>query len=275
MARYMDRGHLLNIIIALEYGDFGGIRIHGYIQNQKTAILQYENEWYSMWDNGGEIGVEKLNSNNPRYAPMTNFGSPLNAATMAYRITQILKDKEIDYDFKYENAESEAFLNEYGCKELMYEHFSFKGADENGKTIDQKAKEILERTDNGSDIFPPNLKLIELAMKQMLNEDGFREFDKLYDQVMLGEHSKPHFDIVKTKFYGDGYTSSMEDPDEYFRDTDEPVENKYNKNAQGHTFLSKKESLKGKVYNMSGDVIKEYDIASANQDMEDEDEDEL
>ena len=131
MARYMDRGHLLNILLALENRENTDVRLIGYLQNQQTAILQYENEWFCAWDNGGEIGVEKLNTDMVRYAPMTAFTSPLNALTMGYRLKQIFENKDIDYDFKYEDAESEAFLNEYGRTEEMYEHFACNEEDEN------------------------------------------------------------------------------------------------------------------------------------------------
>ena len=121
MARYMDRGHLLNILMALENRENTDVRLIGYVQNQQTAILQYNSEWYCAWDNGGEIGVEKLNNDMIRYAPMTVFKSPLNALTMGYRLKQIFENKDIDYDFKYADEESEAFLNEYGRTEEMYE----------------------------------------------------------------------------------------------------------------------------------------------------------
>ena len=54
MAQYMDRGHLLNILLALENRENTDVRLIGYLQNQQTAILQYENEWFCAWDNGGE-----------------------------------------------------------------------------------------------------------------------------------------------------------------------------------------------------------------------------
>lgn len=131
MARYMDRGHLMNILMALEYRELDDMKVIGFVQNQQTAILQYENEWFCAWDNGGEIGVEKMNTDMVRYAPMTVFGSPLNSLTMAYRLKQIFKNKDIDYDFKYDNHESEAFLNKFGRTEKMYEHFACNEEDEN------------------------------------------------------------------------------------------------------------------------------------------------
>ena len=122
--KHMDRGHLLNILIMLKNYECTDMSIRGFIDSGHTAVVDYHNKDFYIWDNGGEMGVEEINSGKSRYAPMTNFGSPLNALTMAYRINQILQGKEIDYDFKYEDEQSNNLLKSMGLKELMYEHFN-------------------------------------------------------------------------------------------------------------------------------------------------------
>jgi len=120
--KYLDRGHLLNILLALTKRECEDARLLGFIENQKTAIVDYKHNAYYLWDNGGEMGVEAINSNCPVYAPMTIFSSSLNCLTVAYRIDKLLKNEEIDYNFEYSNEESSAFLDGLGRKEEMYEH---------------------------------------------------------------------------------------------------------------------------------------------------------
>ena len=120
--KYMDRGHLLNILIALVSRECDGVKTAGFIHNQQTAIIDYKNTAYYIWDNGGEIGVEKINSGMSEFVPLSVFGNPLNALTVAYRIGQVLNEKSVNYDFLYNNEESSDFFKVFGRKEEMYKH---------------------------------------------------------------------------------------------------------------------------------------------------------
>lgn len=136
--RYMDRGHLSNILLALTANELTDSRIVGYVSNQQTAIVDYKNTWFCIWDNGGEIGVEKINDDEPRFAPMTYFGRPLNALTMGYRLGQIIEGKEIDYDFEHRKEKSEIFLKCFNREEKMYEHFSQTDCEVNDEEDDEE-----------------------------------------------------------------------------------------------------------------------------------------
>lgn len=120
--KYMDRGHLLNILIGLERSECVGAKTVGLIHNQQTAVVEFKNTSYFIWDNGGEMGVKKINAELGEHIPLTAFGKPLNALTVAYRIGQVLTGEAIGYDFAYSNDESSVFLRSNGRDEKMYEH---------------------------------------------------------------------------------------------------------------------------------------------------------
>lgn len=66
-----------------------------------TVFVEYRNTIFQVWDNGGEIGVEKVNSGDlPRFAPLTYFERVCTAWTMTYRLLAILRGAEIDFGFK-------------------------------------------------------------------------------------------------------------------------------------------------------------------------------
>lgn len=140
MRRYMDRGHLSNILLALKANELPDSRIVGYVSNQQTAVVDYKNTWFCIWDNGGEIGVEKINEGEPRFAPMTIYDKPLNALTMAYRIRQMIEGKEIDYDFEHRDEKSEIFLKCFNREEKMYEYFSQTDCEVNDEEDDEEAE---------------------------------------------------------------------------------------------------------------------------------------
>ena len=125
----MSEGHLQNILLALKENEKPGCTIRGYIDNQKTAVIAYGDNDYYIWDNGGEIGVEVINSSEQYNIPMTRYSTPLNALTVAYRIKQILDNKEIDYDFEHSDEKSEIFLKCFNREERMFEHFSVKNCE--------------------------------------------------------------------------------------------------------------------------------------------------
>ena len=120
--KYINEGHLLNILIALESRECKEARILGFIHNRQIAVVEYKNTNYYLWDNGGEMGVIKVNDEIDEHIPLSAFSKPLNALTVAYRIGQALNGKPIDYDFAYSDEESSAFLDGLGREEQMYKH---------------------------------------------------------------------------------------------------------------------------------------------------------
>lgn len=56
-----------------------------------------------------------------------------------------------------------------------------------------KALVILEKTNDGDDLTPTHLKLLELAVNGQLNERGLAEFDKLYQSVADGKYARPAY----------------------------------------------------------------------------------
>lgn len=56
-----------------------------------------------------------------------------------------------------------------------------------------KSCEILQRTNDGDDLEPMHLKLIEDAVNGFLNEKGIEIFNELLITVINGQHKKPLF----------------------------------------------------------------------------------
>ena len=65
------------------------------------------------------------------------------------------------------------------------------------KTLIQKALEILEGTNDGDKLSPPHLKLLEMAVNDMLNDKGIKMFDDIHKQVMDGEYRRPYLQGVE------------------------------------------------------------------------------
>jgi hypothetical protein len=57
-------------------------------------------------------------------------------------------------------------------------------------TVD-KCCEILQRTNDGDDLDPADLKLTELAVNGRLNERGMKALDELHSRVVAGAYTKP------------------------------------------------------------------------------------
>ena len=53
-----------------------------------------------------------------------------------------------------------------------------------------KACEILQKTNDGDDLDPRDLKLLEMAVNEFLNEEGKKAFEELYTNVQAG-YKKP------------------------------------------------------------------------------------
>ena len=55
-----------------------------------------------------------------------------------------------------------------------------------------KACEILQKTNDGDDLDPQHLKLLEMAVNGFLNDEGKAAFEELYTKVQAG-YQKPWF----------------------------------------------------------------------------------
>jgi len=56
----------------------------------------------------------------------------------------------------------------------------------------EKACAILQKTNDGDDLDPRHLKLLEMAVNGFLNEEGVKAFEELYTNVQAG-YKKPWF----------------------------------------------------------------------------------
>ncbi len=56
-----------------------------------------------------------------------------------------------------------------------------------------KACEILKRTNDGDDLDPIHLKLVEMAVNGFLNEEGTAVFNELYKTVITTGYIRPFF----------------------------------------------------------------------------------
>ena len=56
----------------------------------------------------------------------------------------------------------------------------------------EKACAILQKTNDGDDLDPRHLKLLEMAVNGFLNEEGEKAFEELYTNVQAG-YKKPWF----------------------------------------------------------------------------------
>ncbi len=54
---------------------------------------------FLVWDNGGEIGVELINSGElARFVPTRWFGRPVGPITMLVRLKTVLRGEEVDWE---------------------------------------------------------------------------------------------------------------------------------------------------------------------------------
>ena len=60
-----------------------------------------------------------------------------------------------------------------------------------------KAIEILSRTNDGNDLSPTHLTLMEHAANGFLNEKGLEKLEEIYQHVMAGEYKKPYLQGVE------------------------------------------------------------------------------
>ena len=60
-----------------------------------------------------------------------------------------------------------------------------------------KAIEILSRTNDGNDLSPTHLTLMDYAANGFLNEKGLEKLDEIYQQVIAGEYRMPYLQGVE------------------------------------------------------------------------------
>jgi len=61
----------------------------------------------------------------------------------------------------------------------------------------EKAIEILQRTHDGDDLAPQHLRLVELAVNDMVTEVGQAAFDQLYTQITGGTYVQPWYHDIE------------------------------------------------------------------------------
>ena len=61
----------------------------------------------------------------------------------------------------------------------------------------EKAIEILQRTHDGNDLAPQHLKLVELAVNDMVTEVGQAAFEQLYTQITGGTYVQPWYHDIE------------------------------------------------------------------------------
>ncbi len=93
--------------------DLKGVQSTIWIEGRGMLYLEFRNgpSWEShpiqtfrLWNNGGEIGVQLVNSPElARFAPLNCFYEDLNAPTVALRILDILREGEIDFSRREED----------------------------------------------------------------------------------------------------------------------------------------------------------------------------
>lgn len=65
------------------------------------ALVECDGVSFLVWDNGGEIGVSKVNAGeDARFFPITYFDEALDAETLAYRLRQVVLGRSIDFEHR-------------------------------------------------------------------------------------------------------------------------------------------------------------------------------
>lgn len=63
------------------------------------------NATWLLGENGGEVNLWKPNTDTHRAVPYTSDSAPLNAATMAYRIAQMLFGGSVDWQVRWPDSD--------------------------------------------------------------------------------------------------------------------------------------------------------------------------
>lgn len=82
-----------------EFERFKGCSVR--VNSPDTPLVEGDGVAFLVWDNGGEIGVSKVNSGEiPRFFPTTHFEEALDAETLAYRLRQVVLGRLIDFEYR-------------------------------------------------------------------------------------------------------------------------------------------------------------------------------
>lgn len=80
------------------------IHVVGHLDGQPLVRLDAFPHYYTPWclcDNGGELNVGPVNRDEEmRSVPYTAWSTLLDAGTIAYRVSAVLRDEVIDYDLR-------------------------------------------------------------------------------------------------------------------------------------------------------------------------------
>ena len=77
--------------------DEQGARLVGHI-GKRSSILLYASQYWALTDNGGELIVDKINSDGLHpHIPYTSDAFTMTTMTMVYRVLQAMKGQPIDY----------------------------------------------------------------------------------------------------------------------------------------------------------------------------------
>lgn len=68
--------------------------------SEGTRFVRVHGRAYLVWDNGGEVGCELLNTQEVRFFPLDCDGIELDSGTLAHRLVCVIKDEPIDYAFR-------------------------------------------------------------------------------------------------------------------------------------------------------------------------------
>lgn len=98
-----DRAALVAAVAMLPH--FQGVRaVVGELRPRSWVVEDARGRWWSVWDNGGEAGVELVNSGEvARFAPLTWHSTTLNAATVAYRVAAMMRGEDVDWDYRLDD----------------------------------------------------------------------------------------------------------------------------------------------------------------------------
>ena len=81
-------------------------------QRDRLAILRIQSVWYALSDNGGELMLDRLNSDDlATNIPLTWRSTNLNAMTVADRVATALRGEPIDYDQRWSDEDQATVLN--------------------------------------------------------------------------------------------------------------------------------------------------------------------
>ena len=81
----------------------------------------------------------------------------------------------------------------------------------------EKAITILQKTNDGDDLAPRHLSLLESAVNGFLTPEGIKAFDTLYEQIESGPYVKPWlFDVENVTMDNQGYVYWREIQVEHF-----------------------------------------------------------